>query len=66
MAVESEEPPAPRAKVISDVLADTLRKTSDKFRYQQEAAPEKWPRTKKLGLAATTLGLIGAAYELQD
>lgn len=65
MSVESESPPSPRKKEISDVLSDTIKKTADKLRHKQAAsAPplaETWPVSKKLGLAASILGFIGAA-----
>ena len=63
MSVESQDPTPPRAKEISDVLSDTIKKTADKLRGQAEPPPTtEWPKTKKLGLAATILGFIGAAF----
>lgn len=64
MAVEADTPPPPRTKEISDVLADTIKKTADKFRRKPPAplaAPEKepWPVSKKLGLTASILGFSG-------
>lgn len=66
MSVESEPPPPPRSKDISDVLSDTVKKTVDKVRHvpaAPEPKPEEevWPATKKLGVAATLLGFISAA-----
>jgi hypothetical protein len=66
MSVESEPPPPPRSKEISDVLSDTVKKTVDKLRHvpaapEPKAEKEVWPATKKLGVAATLLGFISAA-----
>lgn len=62
MAVASEEPTPPRTKEISDVLADTIKKTADKFRQPAETPATEWPTTRKLGLAASVFGFIGAAF----
>src|SRR5687767_13941916 len=66
MAVESEQPPPPKSQEISDVLADTIKKTADKFRKQPDTPPEpavtRWPVSKKLGLGASICGFIGAAF----
>lgn len=65
MSVESEQPPPPKHKEISDVLADTIKKTADKFRKQAIPPPqstEARPLTRKLGLAASICGFIGAAF----
>jgi hypothetical protein len=66
MSVEAEPPPPPKTKEISDVLADTIKKTADKFRKKAatppEPAPDAWPTSKKLGLAASILGFIGAVF----
>jgi VIT1/CCC1 family predicted Fe2+/Mn2+ transporter len=67
MSVESEQPPRPRTKEISDVLSDTIKKTADKFRHKQPtpapaSAPEAWPASKKLGLAASICGFIGVTF----
>jgi hypothetical protein len=67
MSVEAEPPPPPKTKEISDVLADTLKKAADKLRHKQPPPPPQpadvaWPFTKKLGLAASILGFIGAAF----
>jgi VIT1/CCC1 family predicted Fe2+/Mn2+ transporter len=67
MSIESDQPPRPKTKEISDVLSDTIKKTADKFRHKQPTPPppsatEPWPASKKLGLAASILGFIGAAF----
>lgn len=62
MSVESEEPPPPRTKEISDVLADTIKKTADKFRQPAKASAAEWPASKKLGLVASIFGFIGLAF----
>jgi VIT1/CCC1 family predicted Fe2+/Mn2+ transporter len=69
MSVESEQPPPPKRKEVSDVLADTIKKTADKFLKQPAPPPPAsqqavaaWPVAKKLGLAASVLGFIGAAF----
>ncbi|MFO1513690.1 MAG: hypothetical protein U1F83_12355 [Verrucomicrobiota bacterium] len=59
MSVESDEPPRPRSEVISEVLADTIKKTVDKLRGH-EAPPPQWSATKRLGLVASICGFIGA------
>ena len=66
MSIESDTPTRPRTKEISDILSDTIKKTADKFRHKQPTvAPsptlEAWPVSKKLGLAASICGFIGAA-----
>lgn len=66
MSIESDAPTRPRTKEISDVLSDTIKKTADKLRHKEPTvapppAAEAWPVSKKLGLAASTLGFIGAA-----
>ena len=67
MSIESEPPPRPKTKEISDVLSDTIKKTADKLRHKQTSPPSpvtsvEWPATKKLGLAASICGFIGAAF----
>ena len=67
MSIESEPPPRPKTKEISDVLSDTIKKTADKFRHKQPTAPPPtvaaaWPVSKQLGLAASICGFIGAAF----
>ena len=66
MSVESEQPPPPKRKEVSDVLADTIKKTADKFRKQPTLPPQPavvaWSVSKKLGLAASICGFIGAAF----
>lgn len=67
MSIESEPPPRPKTKEISDVLSDTIKKTADKFRKKQPApppAPEAvaWSVSKQLGVAASICGFIGAAF----
>jgi hypothetical protein len=66
MSVESEQPPPPKTKEISEVLADTIKKTADKFRKQPTPPPQPavvtWPVSKKLGLAASIFGFIGATF----
>ena len=67
MAIESEPPPRPKTKEISEVLSDTIKKTADKFRHKQPTAPPPsvvvpWPVSKQLGLAASICGFIGAAF----
>jgi hypothetical protein len=67
MSIESDQPTRPSRKEISDVLSDTIKKTADKFRKRPAAAPAEpevgpWPLTKKLGLAASIFGFIGAAF----
>ena len=61
MSVESDEPAPPRAEEISEILADTIKKTADKLRGKEELRPE-WPMTKRLGLAASIFGFIGAVF----
>jgi hypothetical protein len=66
MSVESEQPPRPKTKEISDVFSDTIKKTVDKFRHKPSTPPaatavEEWPACKKLGLAASICGFFGAA-----
>jgi hypothetical protein len=66
-SVEAEPPPPPKTKEISEVLADTVKKTADKFRKQASTPPPQpevvaWPTSKKLGLAASILGFIGAVF----
>jgi VIT1/CCC1 family predicted Fe2+/Mn2+ transporter len=65
VSVESDSPPRPRKKEISDVLSDTIKKTADKLRNKQPTSvpspAETWPVSKKLGLAASIFGFIGAA-----
>ena len=66
MSIESDAPTRPRTKEISDGLYDTIKKTADKLRHKQPTvAPsptaEAWPIPKKLGLAASICGFIGAA-----
>lgn len=67
MSVESEPPPPPKTKEISDVLSDTVKKTVDKLRKKpvedvEMTAPAKieWPLSKKLGIAATLCGFVSA------
>jgi ABC-type antimicrobial peptide transport system permease subunit len=66
MSVESETPPPPKTNEISEVLADTIKKTADKFRNKQSPPPEPtvvpWPFTKKLGLSASICGFIGTVF----
>ena len=67
MSIESDAPPRPKTKEISDVLSDTIKKTVDKFRHRESTPPppptaEAWPASKKLGLAASISGFIGAAF----
>jgi hypothetical protein len=61
MSVESEEPPRPRSREISDALADTIKKTADKLRGQEEPPPQ-WTATKRLGLAASVCGFVGVVF----
>jgi hypothetical protein len=67
MSVESDQPPRPKTKEISDVLSDTIKKTVDKFRQKQPtpsplSVSEAWSASNKLGLAASIFGFIGAAF----
>ena len=67
MSIESEPPPRPKTKEISEVLSDTIKKTADKFRHKQPTPPPPavavaWPVSKQLGLAASICGFIGAAF----
>jgi hypothetical protein len=67
MSIESEPPPPPKTKEISDVLSDTIKKTADKFRRKAPVqvappVPEPWPMSKKLGLAASICGFVGAGF----
>jgi hypothetical protein len=67
MSIESEPPPKPTTKEISDVLSDTIKKTADKLRQTQptvEPTPvdSTWPLSKKLGLAASICGFISAVF----
>ena len=66
MSVEADTPPRPKTKEISDILSDTIKKTADKFRHKQPTPPPQpaivaWPVSKKLALAASICGFIGAA-----
>ena len=50
MSVESEPPPPPKTKEISDVLPDTIKNTADKYRHKQPTPPPQpaivaWPVT---------------------
>jgi|GEM_PF-2215810 len=70
MSIDSETPPPPKSKEVSDVLSDTLKKTADKLRKKdpitEPLAPRppmvEWPISKKLGLGASICGFIGAAF----
>jgi VIT1/CCC1 family predicted Fe2+/Mn2+ transporter len=67
MSIESDAPPRPKTKEVSDVLSDTIKKTVDKFRHRDSTPPpsptaEDWPASKKLGLGASVFGFIGAAF----
>ena len=62
MSVAAEEPVRPRTKEISDVLAETIKKTADKLRNQRTVEKVEWTQTKKLGLAASIFGFLGAAF----
>lgn len=67
MSVESEQPPPPKTKEVTNVLSDVIRKAKDKFRHKQPtpppaSAPEAWPVSKKLGLAASICGFISVAF----
>ena len=67
MSIESEPPPRPKNKEISDVLSDTIKKTADKFRHKQptDLSPPvavAWPVSKQLGLVASICGFIGAVF----
>jgi hypothetical protein len=67
MSIEAEAPTPPNRKEISDVLSDTIQKTADKLRHRKPAAPpppapETWPTSKKLGLAASICGFIALVF----
>jgi uncharacterized membrane protein YdbT with pleckstrin-like domain len=66
MSIQAERQRRPERKQISEVVADTIKRTADKFRKQpppatsDEVAATAWSETKKLGLAASICGFIGA------
>jgi hypothetical protein len=67
MSVEAERQRRPDRKEVSEVVADTIKKTADKFRKKPAATAGEvvdtgWAETKKLGLAASICGFIGAAF----
>ena len=67
MSVESDQPPRPKTKEISEVLSDTIKKTADKLRHKRSTPPPApvvvaWPASKQLGLAASIFGFVGAVF----
>ncbi len=61
LSVESEAPPPPTTKGVSDMISDTIVKTANKLTGKEPEPKNAWTASRKMGLAASICGFISVA-----